>query len=504
MKRRPLLLAALAALALAVGLGAYKFFGASGDGPRYKLAKVEKGNLVATVSAAGTLNPVVSVQIGSQISGQLKEILVDFNTEVKAGQLIARIDPETYQQKLRQAEADLEAARASVAVQRAQITSAQATLADAQRDLERKKTLVEKNFIAASERDKAQTLFETARAQLQVTQAQVKNGEAAVRQKEALVGQARIDLGRTEIRSPVNGIVVKRSVEPGQTVAASLQAPELFVIARNLTDMQVETAIDEADVGRIHTGQKASFTVDAFPGRSFEGEVKQVRKAAQVVSNVVSYTVVISAGNPDLSLLPGMTANVRIISAQKESVLKVPNAALRFRPAGAAAEEKTAPAMTGAPSSANAGAKLKERLITELKLDADQQTKLDAVFEAMRDKFAAARDLPEADRAKAMERNRAEQREKITALLNPEQQKRYADMVAELQANRASGGGSGRVWVLDGDGKPKAVNIRLGLTDGAMTEVLSGDLLEGKEVIVGTVTPNGAGKPSTPGGPRMF
>lgn len=506
MNRRPLLLAGVAVLVLAAGVGAYKFFAASGDAPRYKLAKVEKGPIVATVAAAGTLNPVVSVQVGSQISGQLKEILADFNTEVKAGQLIARIDPETYQQKLRQAEADLEAARASVAVQRAQIMSAQASLADAQRDLERKKTLVEKNFIAASERDKAQTLFETARAQLQVTEAQVKNGEAAVRQKEALVGQARIDLGRTEIRSPVNGIVVKRSVEPGQTVAASLQAPELFIIARNLTDMQVETAIDEADVGRIHTGQKASFTVDAFPGRNFEGEVKQVRKAAQVVSNVVSYTVVISASNPDLSLLPGMTANVRITSAQKDSVLKVPNAALRFRPAGAGAEEKptSAPAAGSAPSGANAGQKLKERLIAELKLDADQQTKLHAVFEAMRDKFAAARDLPEGDRAKAMERNRAEQREKINALLNPEQQKRYAEMAAEMQANRASGsGGSGRLWVLDGDGKPKAVAVRLGLTDGTMTEILSGEIGEGKEVIVGAVTPNGASKPST-GGPRMF
>jgi len=504
MKRRPLLLAGVAVLVLAAGFGAYKFFGASGDAPRYKLAKAEKGPIIATVAAAGTLNPVVSVQVGSQISGQLKEILADFNTEVKAGQLIARIDPETYQQKVRQAEADLEAMRASVAVQRAQIMSAQASLADAQRDLERKKTLVAKGFITGSEGDKAKTLFDTASAQLQVAQAQARNGEAVVRQREAQLSQARIDLGRTEIRSPVNGIVVKRSVEPGQTVAASLQAPELFVIARNLTDMQVETAIDEADVGRIHMGQKTSFTVDAFPGRSFEGEVKQVRKAAQVVSNVVSYTVVISASNPDLSLLPGMTANVRIISAQKESVLKVPNAALRFRPAGAAAEEKATPAAPTAGGAANAGQKLKERLIAELKLDADQQTKLDGVFEAMREKFAAARDLPEADRAKAMERNRAEQREKINALLNPEQQKRYAEMAAESQANRASGsGGSGRIWVLDGDGKPKSIAVRLGLTDGAMTELLSGEINEGAEVIVGSGAPNGASKPST-GGPRMF
>ena len=157
-----------------------------------------------------------------------------------------------------------------------------------------------------------------------------------MRQREAQLAQARVDLDRTAIRAPVDGIVVKRSVEPGQTVAASLQAPELFVIATNLTDMQVETSIDEADVGRLRVGQKASFTVDAFPGRRFKGEVKQVRKAAQVVSNVVTYTVVVSAANPDLILLPGMTANVRIVTAQKDTVLKVANAALRFRPPAAA------------------------------------------------------------------------------------------------------------------------------------------------------------------------
>jgi HlyD family secretion protein len=331
MNRRAFLAVGAATLLGVSGL-AYWLFGGNGKLPEYKFAKVEAGPLTAAVAAAGTLNPVSAVQISSQISGQIKEILVDFNSAVKKGQLVARIDPETYQHRLHQAEADLDATRASVGVQRAQAYQAQVNFAEAQRDYDRKRSLVEKNFISPAERDKALTALDAARAQVQLTEAQVKNSESVVRQREAQVAQARVDLGRTEIRSPVDGIVVKRSVEPGQTVAASLQAPELFIIARNLTDMQVETSIDEADVGRVQLGQKASFTVDAFPGRTFHGEVRQVRKAATVVSNVVTYTVIVSAANPDLTLLPGMTANVRIVTAKKDSVLKIANAALRFKP----------------------------------------------------------------------------------------------------------------------------------------------------------------------------
>ncbi len=332
--RRPLILAAAVAALAAGGFGAYKYFAAAGAAPAWKFAAVESGPITASVSATGTLNPVASVQVSSQISGQLREILVDFNSIVKAGQLIAQIAPETYEHRVHQAEADLEAARATVAVQQAELYRAKVNLADAERDHARKQSLVEKNFISPAELDKAQTTLEAARAQLSVVEAQARNSAALVRQREAQLGQAKVDLSRTEIRAPVDGIVIKRSVEPGQTVAASLQAPELFVIARNLTDMQVETAVDEADVGRLQVGQEAQFTVDAFPGRRFKGTVTQVRKAAQVVSNVVTYIVIVSAANPDLILLPGMTANVRIVTAQKDKVLKVANAALRFRPPG--------------------------------------------------------------------------------------------------------------------------------------------------------------------------
>jgi HlyD family secretion protein len=416
MNRRAFFLVGAVALLATGGIG-YWLVGANGQQAGYKFARIEKGPLTAAVAAAGTLNPVSAVQISSQISGQIKEILVDFNATVKKGQLIARIDPETYQHRLHQAQADLEATRSAVNVQRAQAYQAQVNLAEAQRDFERKRTLVEKNFISAAERDKAQTAFDAARAQVQLTEAQVKNSEAVVRQREAQVAQAHVDLGRTEIRSPVDGIVVKRSVEPGQTVAASLQAPEMFIIARNLSDMQVETSIDEADVGRVQLGQKASFTVDAFPGRTFNGEVRQVRKAATVVSNVVTYTVIVSAANTDLTLLPGMTANVRIVTAQKDGVLKVANAALRFKPENDAAK-------------------------------------------------VSRGDTPPGER-RPMNRGKA----------------------------------PSRVWIVGADGKPQAIEVQTGITDGTATEVSGEGVSEGLEVIVGV---NASAKSGAPGGPRMF
>ena len=338
----------LAVLAAAAGGYAWLRNGNGGEHPQYRLARVERGPLTAAVAASGTLNAVTTVQVGSQISGQVKEIYADFNTSVKAGQVIARIDPETFELRVGQARADLDAAQSAVAVARsglaaqmAELGRVKVTLADAQRDYERKKALVEKSFISPSELDKARTLLEATRQQLKAVEAQMHVGEAqvrsalaAVKQRESLLKQARVDLERTIIRAPVDGTVILRNVDAGQTVAASLQAPVLFTIARDLRDMQVEAAIDEADVGRLRPGLPATFSVDAFPRRGFTGEIVQIRKSPVTVQNVVSYTVVISARNPDLALLPGMTANVRIVVEQRENALKVPNAALRFRPAG--------------------------------------------------------------------------------------------------------------------------------------------------------------------------
>jgi len=477
-------------LALAGG-GGYWWWSqrSAADAVQYRTAKIERGNLQATVSASGAVNPVTQVSVGTQVSGQIKDLFVDFNSEVKAGQLIARIDPETFEYRVRSAQADVDAANAAVvtaqaaaAASRASVSRAQVDLQEAQRDLDRKQTLVEKQFIAQSEADKARALVNTAgelvkqaQAQAGVTDAQIKSAQANVAQRESALAQARIDLARTRITSPVNGIVIKRAIERGQTVAASLQAPELFVIAQNLSDMQVDASIDESDVGRIRTGQRASFTVDAFPGQTFEGEVRQVRKAAQSVANVVTYVAVVGFSNAGGRLLPGMTANVRVVTDVRESVLKVPNAALRVRIAGIepAAAAASAPASTpGAPASAASStsanswtwfsqalaqpaggggpgggsgggmAAQRERLVTELQLSAEQQGKLDAISAELRPRFMALRDLPQDQRAEARDKVSAEMRARISAMLTPAQRSQYQQMLAQAPGGPPPGAGA--------------------------------------------------------------
>lgn len=522
------LLASIAAVVLAgAAFGVYRYTSSKSEEPVYRLGKVEKGPITAAVAATGTLNPVVSVLVGSQVSGQIKELLVDFNSVVKKNQVIARIDPESFELKVRQAMADLEATRATVltqmagvGAQRAEVSRSEVNLAEAKRDYERKQALVEKGFISAADRDKAlsaynstQEQLKTARAQLAVAEAQAKNAEAVVKQREAQLAQARVDLDRTIIRAPVDGVVIKKSVDAGQTVAASLQAPELFQIAQNLREMQVEASIDEADVGRTKVDQSATFTVDSFPGRTFSGKVMQVRKAALVVQNVVTYIVVISAANPDLQLLPGMTANVRITTDQRNSVLKLPNASLRFRPAGFS--EAGAPGASGAAGAggaaapapaagSNPGQQMRQRLVSALNLDADQQAKLEPIFADLRQKLTALREMPEADRAKAGERARADMRARITEILKPEQKQKYEEIVAE-SAGRASGSsaGRGRLFVLDANGQPSMVSVRTGLSDGSMTEMVEGPLKEGEQVVVGTAQAGASGGAARPSGPRL-
>jgi HlyD family secretion protein len=456
---------------------------------QYRTSKLERGSLQASVSASGAVNPVTQVSVGTQVSGQIKELYVDFNAEVKAGQLIALIDPETFEYRVRSAQADLDATRAqvltaqaNVASSSAQVSRAKLDLAEAQRDLERQQLLVDKQFVTQSVADKARALVATlgesvkvADAQMAVTAAQVKSAQASVAQRESSLAQARIDLTRTKITSPVNGIVIKRSIEKGQTVAASLSSPELFVIAQNLQDMQVDASIDESDVGKIRTGQKATFTVDAFAGQTFEGEVRQVRKAAQTVANVVTYTAVIGFSNSGGRLLPGMTANVRVITEARDNVLKVANAALRMKivgvepaplpaaaPAGPGAPGGATPAVTP-PASTSGDAKtwtwmseavaqqgpgggggggmaaMRERLVTELQLTAEQQTKLDAIQAELRPKFMAMRDLSEDERPAARDKVTAEMRQKITAMLTAEQKPKYQQLIAAQQQARTSG-----------------------------------------------------------------
>jgi HlyD family secretion protein len=310
-------------LAVALAIGGYVYFGGERKPSiRYRTASVERGSVVSTVTATGTINPVVSVQVGSQVSGKIESLHADFNSVVKAGEVIARIDPLVYQARRDQAAATLAnavAARAKSATD----------LAQRKRELDRAKTLLAQHFVSQNDVDVAATAYEGAVAQLDVADAQV-------RQAKAQLDGADLDLKYTVIRSPVNGIVIARSVEVGQTVTASFQTPMLYLIALDLTHMQVDTNVSEADIGGIAAGKPAEFTVDAYPGEQFHGTVKQVRNSPLNIQNVVTYDVVVGVDNSDLRLKPGMTANVTIVVAQKDSILKIPNAALRFVPPGTA------------------------------------------------------------------------------------------------------------------------------------------------------------------------
>jgi len=539
------------ALVVAGGVSAYFYAQSRGNSPKYRLARVERGPLTAAVSATGNLNAVITVQVGSQVSGQIKELLADFNSVVKRGQVIARIDPAIFEAKVSQARAELDSARAAVLNQQAQVeraradvenaraahaearaqtAKAQVAVVDAGRDLERKTELFRRDLIAKSERDSSQAAhdsagaqhdsarakeqalgaaIQSAAAQLRVAQAMLESARAQVKQRQAALQQAQVDLDHTTIRAPVDGVVVSRAVDTGQTVAASLQAPTLFTIAQDLTRMQVETSVDEADIGRITLDDRASFTVDAFPGEAFRGTVVQIRKAAQIVQNVVTYIVVVAVDNPGGRLLPGMTANVKLVVAEKPSVLKVPNASLRFRPPGAdgraaGAASAPAPAAPGQGGGRGGGLEaMRERLVKELELGDDQQKKLDGILQQSRGELRALQGLPEQERGARAQKIREATRERIRGILTAEQQKRYDEIAPPTGARAARVGTAGRVWVLAPDGKLAPVSVTLGISDGTATEVLGGDLKEGQEVVVGAA--GAAGGPGTrpPAGPRL-
>jgi len=464
--RRHLALCA-AVIVVAALIGGYLYRQRAGSLPHFQTARVERGALVASISATGNLNAVITVQVGSQVSGQIKALYADFNSRVRRGQEIALIDQELFQAQVNQAKAqadaaragvlnqravvaktraDLENARAALAVAHAQAVKARVAVVDGERSLGRQRELHDRNLIAQADLDAAQVAYESAvaqhdaavaqeraqasavesaEAQLNVANAQLVTAQAQVLQYEAMQQQAEVNLNHTVIRAPVDGVVVSRNVDVGQTVAASLQAPTLFLIAQDLTKMQVDTNVDEADVGRVRVDQPASFTVDAFPGKAFAGKIVQVREAPQVIQNVVTYDVVVSAPNPELKLLPGMTANVRIVTDQKDGVLKIPNASLRFRPPGA----DTGPPAPGAGAAPRAASSPSGKPASS----------------------AARVGLP------------------------------------------------GEVWVLAADGSPRAVSVQVGISDGFFTEVISGDLKDNQPVIVGIESTDTKAGPA-PGG----
>ncbi len=285
---------------------------------RFETAKVERGPVIAKVTATGILSALVTVQVGSQVSGRIKDLLVDFNSPVTKGQVIARIDPQLFQ-------AALEQARANYVAAQGDLNKAKAQAVDADRQFQRNKSLAERKLIAQADLD-------TAQANADAAKAQVDSSVGKLEQAKASLYQADVNLAYTTIIAPINGVVISRSVDVGQTVAASLQTPTLFTIAEDLRKMQVDTSVAEADVGKIQDGMTATFTVDAYPNEPFTGTVRQVRNAAQIVQNVVTYDAVIDVANPDLKLRPGMTANATFVYAEKEDVFRTPNASLRFHP----------------------------------------------------------------------------------------------------------------------------------------------------------------------------
>lgn len=390
--------AVLLALAAAVGAGVWYWQRPNDEVPEFQTVTVERGEIMQVITATGTLNPVINVTVGSQISGIIQTLNADFNTRVKAGQVVAQLDPATYKANVASAEGDLANARANLEL--------------TQVDFRRAEELSKAQLIARSEFDKAA--------------ASLHQAEAQVKMKEASLQRASVDLSRCTIYSPVDGIVISRNVDVGQTVAASMSAPTLFIIANDLAKMQINANVAEADVGGVQVGQAVEFTVDAFPLRTFRGQVMQVRNAPLTVQNVVTYDTVVEVSNDDLKLKPGMTATVSIVIAKRENVVRIPNAALRFRPPEAAgrtnrpaASSPTAGASGGPGRSGDGGA-------------------------------------------------------------------------------RGGAGGRGRgeralartVYTLGADGQPKPAQIKVGISDGIMTEVTEG-LEAGAVLITGTVPKSG-------------
>lgn len=435
---RRLVLGLLLVFALAAGAGYAYTYGRAKE--IFITAPVERGTIATLVKATGTVDAVITVDISSQLSGRISEVLVDFNDEVKAGQPIARVDPEIFASRVNEAKAVLKVAEATALVQKAAVERARASIANArtaekmadaqitvakvryeqaEKELRRKLELSRGGNVSERDLTQAQAQRDTSDAELRaagddrnikaeaigiaeaearMAEANVQNAEAVVEQRKAALEQAELDLARTVIRAPIDGVIIKRDVNPGQTVAVTLEAKTLFKIAQDLREMEVRGKIDEADVGRLQVGQAARFNVDAYPDRTFAGRVLQIRKSPEVVQNVVTYTAIVSASNPDRLLLPGMTAVLHIVISDSGETLKIPNQALRFRPAGGG-----------------------------------------------------------------------------RALANP--------------PDSSAGRSTGTVWVIGSDGNPAPVSVSLGVSDENSTQALSGELQGGEQLIVGIATP---------------
>ncbi|MFC3813655.1 efflux RND transporter periplasmic adaptor subunit [Lysobacter sp. GCM10012299] len=467
----------------------------------YRTAPVERGDIRVAISSTGTLSAISTVTVGSQISGQVTDVLVDFNDQVKRGQVIARIDPKTYQAQIAQGNAQIANARAA-------LSQAQASLVNAELDYRRKADLGARQLVARSDVDLARAALDQARAQVNAAQ-------ASIQQQAAATETTQVNLDRTVIRSPVDGVVLTRSIEPGQTVAASLQAPELFKIAEDLAKMKIELAVDEADIGQVRTGQGVSFTVDAFPDRQFRGTVEQVRLSATTTNNVVTYPVVVTVDNSDGTLLPGLTVNAEIEVSRRDNVLKVSNAALRFKPADDAAGATAAAPQAGRQGGGSGVIDDLTRTAATLGLNASQQAAFDAAVASVRERQAAR----QAQAAQAGGGNRlfggggggrgpggggpvVVGAGSGAGNMQAQMRQRMADRFREDFAEFRSGLDDAQKAKWDGAlsallnamraplyrltaGKPEMLMVRIGASDGSSTEVSGGGLKQGDLIVTG-------------------
>lgn len=395
----------------------------------YKTVKVDKGTVIKTVSSSGVVQPLQQVQVGTQVNGPIKKLYVDFNARVREGDLIAQIDPAPYEARVTQDKANLVSSVANV-------KRVEAGLIQAKKELERSNELAKRELISQSELDAAVASYDSLLAQIEVA-------KAGVEQAQATLNNSQINLSYTTIKSPIDGIVISRNVDEGQTVVASFSAATLFIIANNLTEVQIQASVAESDIGKISLKQLVRFTVDAYSENKFVGKVEQIRLSPTTVSNVVTYTVIINADNPGEKLLPGMTANLSFEVEKNENVLRIPNAALRFVPSDEEMAKVTVPKDTETETSSDSAV-----------LSGTGQVQTDGSV--------------------------------ITPEARSGGRQGRSGMTRNKSTNNKEAQIKKQIWVLE-DGKLKPISIIIGITDGSFTEVLKGNINEGQEVVTGTI-----------------
>ena len=417
------------------------------DVPKYDKKAIDKGNIEALVITTGSLNPVTTVDVGSQVSGKIDKLYVDFNSQVKEGQVIAELDQAQFITRVKQNEANYQSAEAS-------LKKTKVTLDNTKKKYDRAMNLFEKDLISFEEKEAIETQYYSAMADIQ-------SSEARLEQAESQLDSSKVDLTYTIIKSPIDGVVINRRVNIGQTVAASFQAPVLFQIANDLSKMQVECSVDEADIGKVKEGQKVRFTVDAFPDENFTGKVSQVRYAPEIVQNVVTYTTIVEVDNPEMKLRPGMTATASVVTGEAKNVLRVPNSALRFNPS------------------------LSPEEMREL---------MESMRQEMRERRGGS-SRPEGSRPGEDAHRQATQRPGSG---------QHASGMRGFSMQGARMRQFARVWMEDESGKLKMAFVRTGVTDNSYTEIVSGSLKEGQLVITGETSGQEDRRTSTSRMFRMF